>query len=42
MTVFLASEAADYISGETILIDGGAIAAWIVPAGMAPKIDEVR
>lgn len=42
ITVFLASGAADYISGETILIDGGAIAAGIVPAGMAPKIDEVR
>ena len=42
LTVFLASEAADYISGETILIDGGAIAAGVTPAGMVPTIEEAN
>ena len=42
LTVFLASEAADYVSGETILIDGGAIAAGVTPAGMAPTIGEAE
>lgn len=39
LTVFLASQAADYLSGETILIDGGAIAAGVTPAGMIPAIE---
>lgn len=36
LAVFLASEASDYMSGETVLIDGGAIAAGVLPAGIAP------
>lgn len=36
LAVFLASEAADYMSGETVLIDGGAIAAGVLPAGLVP------
>ncbi len=42
LTVFLASAAADYVSGETILIDGGAIAAGVTPAGMVPTIEEAE
>ncbi len=34
LAVFLASEAADYMSGETVLIDGGAIASGVLPAGV--------
>jgi len=40
LAVFLASDAADYMSGETVLIDGGAIAAGLTPAGMVPTIEE--
>lgn len=40
LAVFLASDAADYLSGETVLIDGGAIAAGLTPAGMVPTIEE--
>lgn len=36
LAVFLASDAADYMSGETVLIDGGAIAGGVLPAGVAP------
>ncbi|MBM3139890.1 MAG: SDR family NAD(P)-dependent oxidoreductase [Chloroflexi bacterium] len=36
LAVFLASPGADYLSGETILIDGGAIAAGLTPAGLVP------
>jgi NAD(P)-dependent dehydrogenase (short-subunit alcohol dehydrogenase family) len=36
LAVFLASDAADYTSGETVLIDGGAIAGGVLPAGVAP------
>ncbi|RLT34788.1 MAG: SDR family oxidoreductase [Chloroflexi bacterium] len=36
LAVFLASEAADYMSGETVLIDGGAIAGGILPATIVP------
>ena len=34
--VFLCSEAADYMSGEVVLIDGGAIAGGLLPAGLVP------
>ncbi|MFL2646953.1 MAG: SDR family NAD(P)-dependent oxidoreductase [Dehalococcoidia bacterium] len=37
LAVFLASEASEYLSGETVLIDGGAIAAGVTPAGIAPS-----
>jgi 2-deoxy-D-gluconate 3-dehydrogenase len=36
LAVFLCAPASDYVSGETILIDGGAIAAGITPSGMVP------
>lgn len=36
LAVFLASDSADYLSGETVLIDGGAIAAGVLPAGLVP------
>lgn len=36
LAVFLASDAAEYLSGETVLLDGGAIAGGLVPAGVAP------
>jgi 2-dehydro-3-deoxy-D-gluconate 5-dehydrogenase len=39
LAVFLASPASDYLSGETVLIDGGAIAAGITPAGIAPRVE---
>lgn len=39
LAVFLSSEASDYLSGETILLDGGALAAGLLPAGYAPEVD---
>ncbi len=36
LAVFLCSEASDYISGETVLIDGGVVAAGLLPAGVMP------
>lgn len=36
LAVFLASDAADYLSGSTILIDGGAGAGGVLPAGTIP------
>ena len=36
LAVFLASAASEYLSGETILIDGGAIAAGVTPGGLTP------
>lgn len=35
LAVFLASDASDYINGETILIDGGALAGGYAPSGYA-------
>ena len=37
LAVFLASEASDYMSGETVLLDGGSIAGGLLPAGYAPE-----
>ncbi|TAK73578.1 MAG: SDR family oxidoreductase, partial [Dehalococcoidia bacterium] len=37
LAVFLASPASDYLSGATVLIDGGAIAAGLLPAGIVPN-----
>ena len=37
LAVFLASPASDYLSGETILMDGGAISAGLIPAGIVPE-----
>ncbi|MEX1022378.1 MAG: SDR family NAD(P)-dependent oxidoreductase [Dehalococcoidia bacterium] len=39
LAVYLASPAAQYMSGETILIDGGAIAAGLTPAGIVPRAE---
>jgi 2-dehydro-3-deoxy-D-gluconate 5-dehydrogenase len=39
LAVFLASPAADYLSGETVLMDGGAIAAGLTPAGIVPRAE---
>jgi NAD(P)-dependent dehydrogenase (short-subunit alcohol dehydrogenase family) len=36
LAVFLCSAASDYVSGETVLIDGGVVAAGLLPAGVAP------
>lgn len=37
LAVFLASPASDYLSGETVLLDGGAMAGGVIPAGIAPR-----
>lgn len=39
LAVYLASEASEYMSGETVLIDGGAIAGGITPAGLTPLVE---
>ena len=36
LAVFLASEAADYLSGASYLIDGGSTSAGVLPAGLIP------
>lgn len=36
LAVFLASEAADYLSGASYLIDGGSTSAGVLPAGLVP------
>jgi NAD(P)-dependent dehydrogenase (short-subunit alcohol dehydrogenase family) len=36
LAVFLCSAASDYISGETIAIDGGTLSGGLLPAGVAP------
>jgi NAD(P)-dependent dehydrogenase (short-subunit alcohol dehydrogenase family) len=36
LAVFLASEAADYLSGATLLIDGGSTSAGVLPGGVVP------
>jgi len=39
LAVFLASPSASYLSGETVLIDGGSIAAGLTPAGIVPRAE---
>jgi NAD(P)-dependent dehydrogenase (short-subunit alcohol dehydrogenase family) len=36
LAVFLASSMSDYMSGETVLLDGGSIAGGVTPAGLVP------
>ena len=36
LAVFLCSEASDYMSGETVIIDGGVVAGGLIPAGVVP------
>ena len=38
IAVFLASEASDYMNGETITLDGGGLAGGLAPTGHAPVI----
>ena len=38
MAVLLSSAASDYVSGETVLVDGGAIAGGLIPAGIEPVV----
>ena len=37
IAVFLASEASDYMNGETITLDGGGLAGGLAPTGHAPR-----
>jgi NAD(P)-dependent dehydrogenase (short-subunit alcohol dehydrogenase family) len=39
LAVYLCSEASEYMTGETVLIDGGAIAAGVTPAGLVPLVE---
>lgn len=39
LAVFLASAASDYLSGETVLMDGGSVAAGLTPAGVVPRAE---
>lgn len=39
LALFLASPASDYLSGETILMDGGVVPAGITPAGVVPRAE---
>lgn len=39
LAVFLSSPASDYLSGATVLMDGGAIAAGLLPAGVIPHAE---
>jgi 3-oxoacyl-[acyl-carrier protein] reductase len=38
VAVFLSSDASDYMNGEMIHVDGGALAGGYAPTGYAPEI----
>ena len=39
LAVFLASPASEYLNGETVLMDGGSVAAGLTPAGVVPRAE---